>query len=130
MTATVDGQSFTAECVVIDISNNTLTITGITNFDGSDGPTQRQINIGGVNAQPGAQTPLTATYSEADASDPTGGLNCSVSSVIPGANSTINVNAIDGSSASGTFSFEAMCFMGTQPSGSITAMNGMFNISE
>ncbi len=127
MTATANGQAFTAECVQIDISNGLLTIAGITNFDGSDGPTQRQINIGGAQAQVGTQAPITATYAEIDLNDPQAALTCSASP-IPGAGSvTLTIDAIGDDSAKGSFSFTALC---PNNGSSVTVTSGQFDIAK
>lgn len=127
MSATAAGQAFVAECVSIDISNGNLTIAGITNLDGSDGPTQRQINIGGVAASAGTYAPTVATYADVEASNPTGGTLCAASPIPGAGSSTITIEAADATSARGTFSFTAVC---PDDGSSVTVANGEFDISE
>lgn len=127
MTATVDGQAFTAECTQIIISNGTVTLAGIANFDGSAGPNQQQINIGGAQAATGPQTPITATYADLDLNNPTAAQTCAASP-IPGAGSiSLNIAAIDDTSASGTFSFNALC---PSTGATVTVASGQFDISK
>ena len=123
MTATVDGSSFSAECVILDLSNGLLTVTGVANVTGSSGSDQETITIGGAQAQTGAQTPTVATYAAGD--DPSNIVACA-SSALPGLPApSLTIDAVDDDSAAGSFSFTALC----PDDGSQVTVTGDFDVS-
>ncbi len=124
VTATVDGSSFAAECVTLDVANGILTFSGIANADGSSGSDQETITLGGIQAQVGTQTPAAATYARAPNADPSDVTTC-----VAAGTATATISEIDSDNASGTFSFTATCFSdGVQTQVAVT--NGRFDLSD
>ena len=109
MTATADGSAFAAECVSFQINSGVLSVVGITNVDGSDGATQRQIQLTVPGASVGtASAPIgfTAVYSDAELS---GGAQVS-GTTTAGLSGSIELTALTDDRAAGTFSFSGSEF--------------------
>lgn len=124
MSATIDGSPFSAACVILDISEGFMTISGVENIGGSSGSGQEILTIGLVPAKTGNQTAGIATY--AIVADPENIVVCTAVN-IPGIPSTsVTIDAIDDTSASGTFSFTVLC---PDDGREKTITNGQFDIS-
>jgi len=124
MSATIDGSPFSAACVILVISDGFMTISGAENIGGSSGSGQELLTIGLVPANTGNQTAGIATY--AIVGDPSNIVVCTAVS-IPGIPSTsVTIDAIDATSASGTFSFTVLC---PEDGSEKEIMNGQFDIS-
>ena len=124
MSATIDGSPFSAACVTLVISEGFMTISGSENIGGSSGSGQELLTIGLVPASTGNQSAGIATY--AIVGDPSNIVVCTADG-IPGIPSTsVTIDAIDDTSASGTFSFTVLC---TEDGSEKEIMNGQFDIS-
>ena len=125
MSATIDGSPFSAACVTLAISEGFMAISGVENIGGSSGSDQEMITIVLVPAKTGTQTAGIATYTIVD--DPSNIVVCTAIS-IPGIppSTSVTIDAIDDTSARGTFSFTVLC---PDDGREKEIMNGQFDIS-
>lgn len=122
LTATADGSSFQSELVTVTFQSGVLSIAGITNADGSDGSTQRQIILTIPNAATGTfgVSPfmgVIATYADADLTNP--------ANAYAGTSGQIVIDALSDSSAEGSFSFTATNNGGD----TVEISNGQFDVT-
>lgn len=117
MSATVDGESFSAQLVDGVFVSGILTVTG--NLGTSAGASQKQLNITIQNAAEGTHqlaitSGITATYSEGDLSGAESWI---------GQSGTISIDELSATRAQGTFEFEARNNAGDV----VSVTNGMFD---
>ncbi len=131
LTATADGSSFQSELVVFTFESGVLAISGITNADGSDGSTQRQILLTVPNAAVGtfnigpSSAGTQAIYVNAQSTDPTEiAMNTYTANFILGSGQIV-INELSASGASGTFSFTGANTSG----GTAQVTNGQFDVT-
>ena len=104
LTATAAGSAYAADCVVLSFSNGGASLTALTNIDGSDGSTQRQIVITIPNAAEGTyRAPFEAIPVYVDGAFD-GGRQVS-GTITTGTSGTVTVSSVTDSSIEGTFSF-------------------------
>ena len=108
LTATADGAAFAAECVTFSRENGVLSLGALTNADGGDGATQRQITLVVQGASAGtvsAPTGFLGTYTDGELS----GSQFSGTSTT-GLSGTLTLETLTDRRAAGTFSFSGSEF--------------------
>ena len=136
MTATADGQAFAAECVTFTLDDGVLGLGGLTNPDGDDGPSQRQITLVAQGASTGAASApvgFIGTYTDGtlDGAQFSGTSTTSLSG-------TLTLETLTDSRAAGTFTFSGSEFelsasaggqgSGTPTGRTVSVTGGTFDI--
>lgn len=130
MTATPDGAAFAAECVTFQSASGVLTLAGLTNPDGDDGATQRQILLvvpGAAEGSVSAPIGFTGTYTDAEltGSSQVGGTTTA------GLSGTLMLETLTDDRAAGSFSFsgQELSLSTNMPTGRTVAVtSGTFDI--
>jgi hypothetical protein len=125
MTATADGSAYAAACVFANVESNTVTITGLTNIDGSAGSAQRQINLTALGAAAGTYSaPGGAVMTYAAGDSPT------ALSLTTATSGQLVLQEVGASRVRGTFQFSGPEFdaAGAPTGRTVTVSSGSFDI--
>lgn len=122
LTATADGSSFQSELVTATFQSGVFNVAAITNADGSDGATQRQIILTVPNAATGTfdVSPfmgIIVTYADADLTNP--------ANAYTGISGQIVIDELSDSGAAGSFSFTAT----NNDGDTVEVTNGQFDVT-